>query len=104
MGRYQAPEPPFETDSKKIDTPADLAERRKMLAAQIADIEKSLESGKESELKRLESEVVAFNTIFGTVFILTENQPEQPKARKCSVCQQTGHTKKNCSDKKKADA
>lgn len=98
----EVPETFHEGVKAKEEAPSDLAERRKFLAAQIADIESKLTAGKEPELESLRARVYDFNKIFGTSYELTEvSAPSATSAaprgpRLCSVCKGGGHNKKNC--------
>jgi hypothetical protein len=82
------------------DAPSALAEKRKMLAAQIADIEAKLAAGKEPEFRRIAADVESANRIFSTSWALVDtaliNQSAKKSVRKCSACAEVGHNKKNC--------
>ena len=81
------------------EAPVALADERKKLLSQVAEINAKLDAGREPELNRLKLEVANFNVIFGANYIVTEDhlKPEPvPSIRKCSACHESGHNKKNC--------
>jgi hypothetical protein len=87
------------------DTPpsaAELAKERDRHLKEAKELKLKLESGRQAEFAGLVGRVEEFNRIFDTHYALVDGSPvaAAPKApRLCTLCQQSGHNKKNCPTK-----
>ena len=91
-----------DTPKAREATAADIAQERVSLLKRAEELKAKLEAGKESELDGLHKCIEEFNRIFDTRYqltILPSETPKLPSLRKCTLCQQSGHNKKNCPQK-----